>query len=148
MAPEDKDKTAKTDQTLVPTAHHLMPDKFYEEMVHTCFAKCVIDLTPMSGKFAWAALKAKIGYVGIVPTSAASAALKARLANLLKVELAAPGSRLYSSEYALALDPKAQGQEKEKEKSAKPKAESKKTAEKARRETGRRRRCRRRSQRR
>ena len=80
------------------------------------FAKCVIDLTPMSGKFAWAALKAKVGYVGIVPTSAASAALKARLTSLLKVELATPGSKLYSNEYALALDPKAQGKDKEKEK--------------------------------
>ena len=135
MAPEDKEKVAKTDQTLVPTTHHPMPDKFYEEMVHTVFVKCVIDLTPMSGKFAWAALKAKVGYVGIVPTSAASAALKARLTSLLKVELATPGSKLYSNEYALALDPKAQGKDKEKEKvqgsRAGPQgAESKKTAEK------------------
>ena len=103
VAADDKEKAVKTDQTLVPTVHHLMPDKFYEEMVHTCFAKCVIDLTPLSGKFAWAALKAKVGYVGIVPTAAASAALKARLAILLKDELAAPGSKLYSTEYAEAI---------------------------------------------
>ena len=103
VAPEDKEKATKTDKSMVPTVHHLMPGKFYEEMVHTFFAKCVIDLTPLSGKFAWAALKAKVAYVGIVPTAAASAALKARLTGLLKEELATPGSKLYSTEYAEAI---------------------------------------------
>ena len=103
VAPEDKEKATKTDKSMVPTVHHLMPGKFYEEMVHTFFAKCVIDLTPLSGKFAWAALKAKVAYVGIVPTAAASAALKVRLTGLLKEELATPGSKLYSTEYAEAI---------------------------------------------
>ena len=103
MAPEDKEKAIKTDKSMVPTVHHLMPDKFYEEMVHMFFAKCVIDLTPLSGKFAWTALKAKVAYVGIVPTAGASAALKAGLTSLLKDELATPGSKLYSTEYAEAI---------------------------------------------
>ena len=103
VAPEDKEKAVKTDKSMVPTVHHLMEGKFYEETVHTFFAKCVIDLTPLSGKFAWAALKAKVAYVGIVPTAAASAALKARLTGLLKEELATPGSKLYITEYAEAI---------------------------------------------
>ena len=129
VAPEDKEKAIKTDKSMVPTVHHLMPGNFYEEMVHTFFAKCVIDLTPLSGKFAWTALKAKVAYVGIVPTAAASAALKARLTSLLKEELATPGSKLYSTEYAEAIGGKTQKDCDKDKKEAKtvPKAKSKKT---------------------
>ena len=61
VAAEDKHVVAKTSSTMVPVAYHLMPDKFYEEMIHTFFTKCVIDLTPVSGKLAWTCLKNKTG---------------------------------------------------------------------------------------
>lgn len=102
VAPEDAAKGPRSNQSMFPVCHHCMPEKFYEEMIHTFFAKCVIDLSPASGKFAWVALKSKIGYVGITYTKSHAHLLRAHLVDLMKREMAVPASKVYNAEYAIA----------------------------------------------
>lgn len=101
VAAEDKQAVAKTSSTMVPVAYHLMPDKYYDEMIHTFFAKCVIDLTPESGKFGWCCLKNKTGYVAITTGEPMSIALRGHWVDLLKEEMSIPGSKVYNAGYAL-----------------------------------------------
>eukprot|EP00959_Pyramimonas_sp_CCMP1952_P396049 8298204-Pyramimonas_sp.AAC.1 len=55
----------RTDATMGPCTLHGMPNTWYSELIHPFFAKLVIDMTPMDGKFAYQCLINRLGYVGI-----------------------------------------------------------------------------------
>eukprot|EP00959_Pyramimonas_sp_CCMP1952_P424484 8890880-Pyramimonas_sp.AAC.1 len=92
----------KTDSTWVPMCYHPMPEKFYDELIYTFYAKSIVDLTPTDGKFAFTALKQRVGYVGIAYTDAHAEKLYDRLGELMKKEMLNPASKLWNSSYAKA----------------------------------------------
>ena len=84
-----------------------MPGAFYAELMHSFWAKMVIDLTPGDGRFAFEALKARVGYLGITFTAEHSQFLEEHLLDLMKLEMCDSASPLFNSEYAVARGKKA-----------------------------------------
>ncbi|CAK0830711.1 unnamed protein product [Prorocentrum cordatum] len=101
----------KTDSTWVPMCYHPMPEKFYDELIYTFYAKSIVDLTPTDGKFAFTALKQRVGYVGIAYTDAHAEKLYDRLGELMKKEMLNPASKLWNSSYAKAVKPDTNAEE-------------------------------------
>ena len=90
-----------------PVCFHSMPGAFYAELMHSFWAKMVIDLTPGDGRFAFEALKARVGYLGITFTAEHSQFLEEHLLDLMKLEMCDSASPLFNSEYAVARGKKA-----------------------------------------
>ena len=86
---------------------------------------CVIDLTPMSGKFAWVCLKNKVGYVAITTGQPMNIALRGHLVDLLKQEMSIPGSKVYNAGYAVDAEPEKTEKKKGKQTNANKKQEAK-----------------------
>ena len=126
----------KTDTTNLPVTYHGMPSQWYDELLHTFFAKLVFDLTPLDAKFAWQCFINRVGYVGICYTDEHEVQLYQRLKELLKVEMALAGSQLYNVQYAKMVNDTTQATNKtpkpEPKKRAKPKTAAAKAAAKAR----------------
>ena len=87
---------------------HSMPAAFYAELMHQFWAKLVIDLTPLDGRFAFEALKARVGYVGLTFTPEHTALLEERLLALMQQEMLDSSSPLFNSAYAEAMGVKAE----------------------------------------
>ncbi len=66
------------------------------------YAKLVIDITPLSGTFAWTCMQYRVGYVGIVFTEVHAELLYARLRDRMKTEMADSASKLFNRESAKA----------------------------------------------
>ena len=81
-----------------------MPSQWYDELIHTFFIKLVIDLTPMDGKFAYQAVRQRIGYMGITFNEAHSNHLHAKLKAQVMDEMKDPSSKLYVPAYAKAVN--------------------------------------------
>lgn len=97
---EDDTPERKTDTTILPVCFHGMPINFYNEMIHTFYAKAVVDLTPLDGKFAWASLQQRVGYIGICFTDEHAELLYGHLRDLMRAEMGDPSSKLFNKEYA------------------------------------------------
>lgn len=93
----------RTPTTRVPVCWHSGPEELYAELLYDFYGKLVIDLTPLDGRFAWLCLKSHVAYVGMAFTEYHSQMLESRLLELLKHEMAQPGSRLFNPHYAAAL---------------------------------------------
>eukprot|EP00959_Pyramimonas_sp_CCMP1952_P475036 9503984-Pyramimonas_sp.AAC.2 len=93
----------KTDSTVVPISYHGMPLLFYKELLHMFFVKCVLDMTPLNAKFAWACLEERVAYVGVAFTKEHMEKIYLHLAELVKSAMADPGSKLFNKEYAKAV---------------------------------------------
>ena len=93
----------KTDSTVVPLSYHGMPIIFYKELLHMFFVKCVLDMTPLNAKFAWACLEERVAYVGVAFTKEHMDKIYLHLAELVKSAMADPGSKLFNKEYAKAV---------------------------------------------
>jgi hypothetical protein len=94
----------RVDSDKFPMTFHGMPQQWYAELLHTFFTKCVIDLSPMDGKFAWSCLQSRVGYIAFAFTDDHASHLFARLKELLKTELANPESKLFNSAYCKAVN--------------------------------------------
>ncbi|CAE7245726.1 unnamed protein product [Symbiodinium sp. CCMP2592] len=109
---ETTEETEKSDMDRLgnkpePVCFHSMPGAFYSELMHSFWAKMVIDLTPGDGRFAFEALKARVGYMGITFTPEHSQFLEEHLLDLMKLEMCDTASPLFNSEYAAAVGKKA-----------------------------------------
>ena len=63
--------------------------------------KLVVDLTPADGKFAYACLKCRVGYVGVAYTEAHAKLLEERLVTLLSEAMQDSNSPLFNSAQAV-----------------------------------------------
>ncbi|CAK0855514.1 unnamed protein product [Prorocentrum cordatum] len=93
----------KTDSAIVPACYRPMPLLFYFEMNNAFFAKLVVDITPISGVFAWACLLSRVGYVGICFAQEHAEMLFEYLKDKLKEEMSDATSKLYNRDYAKAI---------------------------------------------
>ncbi|CAE6960417.1 unnamed protein product [Symbiodinium sp. CCMP2592] len=108
---ETTEETEKSDMDRLgnkpePVCFHSMPGAFYSELMHSFWAKMVIDLTPGDGRFTFEALKARVGYMGITFTPEHSQFLEEHLLDLMKLEMCDTASPLFNSEYAAAVGKK------------------------------------------
>lgn len=111
-----------------------MPLNWYEELIHQYYGKLVIDITPGDGRFAWASLLTRTGYVGICYTQEHVEALEKRIFELLEAEMIDSKSPLFNHAYCVAVGKSAASAEakpkdkpKPKDKTSKPKDKSKPT---------------------
>ncbi|CAL1145789.1 unnamed protein product, partial [Cladocopium goreaui] len=79
--------TSQTGSVLEPVCYHSPPYELCDELIHDFFAKIIIDLTPLDGRMAWAALRNR----------------HHRLLALLEKEMTNPESSLFSSAYSEAV---------------------------------------------
>ena len=108
---DDSSVLRRVDTTMTPVSYHSMPLAFYEELMHTFFAKLVVDLSPLDAKFAWAALHSRIGYVGIAFNDEHAHMMEQRLLVLMKTSVGDASSGVYNMTYAqdAGLLPKERG---------------------------------------
>ena len=100
---EDDPPEKRTDDTMLPVCYHGMPMNFYLEMVHTFYAKSIVDLTPLDGKFAWAALQTRVGYLGICFTEDHVELLYGHLRDMLRKDMGDSASPMFNKDYAKAI---------------------------------------------
>ena len=93
----------RQDEVHEPVCYHPFPSEVYDSLIHGFFAKLVIDLTPVTSTFAWAALCKQVAYVCTCYTPAHALLLEERLIELLKVNMAKPECPLFNPEYAKAV---------------------------------------------
>ena len=117
-----------------PLCYWSMPLNWYEELIHQYYGKLVIDITPGDGRFAWASLLTRTGYVGICYTQEHVEALEKRIFELLEAEMIDSKSPLFNHAYCVAVGKSAASAEakpkdkpKPKDKTSKPKDKSKPT---------------------
>ena len=90
-----------------PVCFQSMPLNLLEELIHTFFAKLVIDLTPGDAKFGWACLRSRVSYIGMCFNDAHCEFVEARLLELLKGAMLEESSGFYNISYAKAMGKKA-----------------------------------------
>ena len=103
---KDKEEEKMNDRmknTLEPVAYHSAPLELYEELLHDFYAKFVVDLTPLDGRFAYAALRNRIGYIGIAYNPEHQRLLEERLLSLLEADMRNSESPLFSASYCEAV---------------------------------------------
>lgn len=86
-----------------PMCYFSAPLELLEEFIHQFYAKLVVDLTPADGKFAYACLKCRVGYVGVAYTEAHAKLLEERLVALLSEAMQDSNSPLFNSAYTQAV---------------------------------------------
>ena len=86
-----------------PLCYWSMPLNWYEELIHQYYGKLIIDLTPGDGRFAWASLLTRTGYVGICYTQEHVEALEKRIFELLEAEMIDSSSPLFNHAYCVAV---------------------------------------------
>ena len=111
----DASHMRRTDETVEPVIYHPMPLKFYLQLIDDFFAKRIIDLVTCDGMFAYAALKSRIGYVGICFTQDHASMVEDMLIAKLKVDMAEQGDPNYNPQYALAVGKKTEKENEEPE---------------------------------
>ena len=116
---ETTEETEKSDMDRLrnkpkPVCFHSMPSAFYAELMIRFWAKLVIDLTPLDGRFAFEALKARVGYVGLTFTPKHTAFLEERLLAPMQQDMLDSSSTLFKSTYAEAMGVKAEASIKQK----------------------------------
>lgn len=116
IPPKVGDRLKNADE---PMCFFSQPLELCEEFVHQFYAKLVVDLSPADGKFAYACLRTRTGYVGVTYTEAHAKLLEERLVALLTADMTESGSPLFNSAFAQALNAV------QKEKKPKPKPEPK-----------------------
>ena len=89
----------RTDTTNVPVTWWPMPDKWYDELIHMFFVKLPIDLTPAEGKFAWAAIQNRVGYIGVAYTDSHRQLIMDRLIGKMKNTMTEPTSPFFNKEF-------------------------------------------------
>ena len=88
----------------VPTAHHQLPAKVYENMFHTTWAKSIIDLCVGTGVQALTAIKMQLGYIGLCHSEAQREYVFTYLHNeVLKLMADSTATRFYNVSYAKML---------------------------------------------
>lgn len=116
----------RTNATVEPVFFHALPEPFWAELINSCSATAVLDLTASDESLPLACLRAHVPYTGICMTAAHVAALWRRL-NLRALSAAADeGDALYDCDLATGLKRKAaqEGAEPAPKKKAKSKAKS------------------------
>lgn len=112
-----------------PVCYHSPPYELCEELIHDFFVKMIIDLTPLDARMAWAALRNRVGYVGIAFNPEHQRLLEERLLTLLEKDMKDPESPLFSAAYAEAVgsvsNPTGQGDDQKPQRDVDPKAKPK-----------------------
>ncbi|CAK9001222.1 Uncharacterized protein SCF082_LOCUS6841 [Durusdinium trenchii] len=96
-----------------PVCYHSPPYELCEELIHDFFVKMIIDLTPLDARMAWAALRNRVGYVGIAFNPEHQRLLEERLLTLLEKDMKDPESPLFSAAYAEAEEEQEEEEEQE-----------------------------------
>ena len=91
----------------VPMCYHSMPETFYAELIHMFFAKLVVDLTPSDARFAWAALRSRIGYCGLANNEEHAEAMRRQLRSMMFKGMTDQNSGVYNAAYAAAVEQEA-----------------------------------------
>ena len=86
-----------------PVCYFLPPLELMEELLHTFYAKLVLDLSPADGKLAWACVKTRTAYMGICYIDTHVKLMEGRLLDLMKVSMKETASPLFNSAYAQAV---------------------------------------------
>ena len=100
---EEEKQNSRSSNGLEPVCFHSPPYELCDELIHDFFAKIIIDLTPLDGRMAWAALRNRVGYVGVAFNPEHQRLLEDRLLALLEKEMTNPESSLFSSAYSEAV---------------------------------------------
>ncbi|CAL1174054.1 unnamed protein product [Cladocopium goreaui] len=100
---EEEKQNSRSSNGLEPVCFHSPPYEHCDELIHDFFAKIIIDLTPLDGRMAWAALRNRVGYVGVAFNPEHQRLLEDRLLALLEKEMTNPESSLFSSAYSEAV---------------------------------------------
>ena len=103
-APAGSAAEAREDAVQVPFCYHSMPENFYAELIHMFFAKLVLDLTPFDARFAWVALRSRIGYCGLANNEEHAEAMRRQLRHLTFKGMLDQNSGLYNAAYAAAVE--------------------------------------------
>ena len=103
-APAGSAAEAREDAVQVPFCYHSMPENFYAELIHMFFAKLVLDLTPSDARFAWVALRSRIGYCGLANNEEHAEAMRRQLRHLTFKGMLDQNSGLYNAAYAAAVE--------------------------------------------
>ena len=96
--PNDRASNAKE-----PVSFHSPPLELYEELLHCFYAKMVFDLTPLDARFAYAALRNRVGYVGVAYNPEHERLMEERLMFLLEKDMRDSTSPLFSAAYSEAV---------------------------------------------
>ena len=88
---------------MVPCTYHGMAPHWYSELCHMFFAKLVVDLSPMDGKFAYAAVSNRIGYVGITFNEFHAQQLMMKVQEQVMNDMKDPSSKLFVPAFAKAV---------------------------------------------
>lgn len=86
-----------------PVCYFSPPLELMEELLHTFYAKLVLDLSPADGKLAWACVKTRTAYMGICYIDTHVKLMEERLLDLMKVSVKETASPLFNSAYAQAV---------------------------------------------
>ena len=86
-----------------PVCFWSLPPEWYDEVIHSFFAKLVLDLTPLDAKFALCALRNRVGYVGVAFNADHVKLMEDRLMSHLKKEMKDSASPLFNAAYAEAV---------------------------------------------
>jgi hypothetical protein len=57
---EEEKQNSRSSNGLEPVCYHSPPYELCDELIHDFFAKIIIDLTPLDGLMAWAALRNRV----------------------------------------------------------------------------------------
>ena len=109
----DSPHVKRNDDTVEPVIYHPMPLTFYLQLIDDFFAKRIIDLVTCDGVFAYAALRHRIGYVGICFTQEHASMVEEMLIAKLKVDMSERGDPNYNPQYALAVGTENENEEPE-----------------------------------
>ena len=104
---EEESQQKRTGATVEPCFFHSLPEPFWAEVINSCSAAAVIDLTASDERLPLACLRAHVPYVGLCLTEAHASALWRRI-NICALSAATDeGDALYDSDLAAGLKRKA-----------------------------------------
>ena len=86
-----------------PVCFHNMPEQWYDELLHTYYAKLVLDLSPLDGRFALQCLRNRVGYVAICFNDDHVKFLQEYLLQQLQSDMKDSKSPLFNQAFASAV---------------------------------------------
>ena len=93
----------RTNNAPEPVCFWSLPQEWYDELIHSFFAKLILDLTPLDAKFALCALRNRVGYAGVAFNADHVKLMEDRLISHLKKEMKDSASPLFNAAYAEAV---------------------------------------------
>ena len=88
---------------MLPLSYHGVPKEVLDDIVHSSWGKCILDLMPGIGVMAKLSIALNMGYLGICHNKCQREWLEKELTKFVLSEMANPSSRLYSHSYGKFL---------------------------------------------